>query len=146
MLLVDSTFDKTQNWKTYKMKYMYIFIIVLLIQICIVFTQLCYISMQKEWHFNFKCEIFKHADLVWEWQKSCFQGLKISKFSRGGRPRNLPFIKNPLLKTWICPRNEFALAPSKTICKQIVEINNRKSAWIWNSPRILWVRYYLTPP
>ena len=33
-------------------------------QIYIVFTQLCYIMMQKEWHFNFKKGVLKHADFA----------------------------------------------------------------------------------
>ena len=32
---------------------------------------------EKEWHFNFKNEILKHADFASEWRKSRFRGLKI---------------------------------------------------------------------
>ena len=50
-------------------------------QICIRFTQLCYILMQKEWHFNIKKEVSKHADFASEWRKSRFRGLKFQKLS-----------------------------------------------------------------
>ena len=55
-------------------------------QICIVSTQLCYILMQKEWHFNFKKWDVKTRDFASEWRKSRFRGLKISNFSGGGYP------------------------------------------------------------
>ena len=41
-------------------------------QICIVFTQLCYILMQKEWNFQHLKMIIKHAEFVSEWRKSRF--------------------------------------------------------------------------
>ena len=68
--------------------------------------------MQREWHFHFKNEILKHVDFASEWQESRFRGLKFFKIFRGGMPpdplqggrrRQPPFIKPPLLKTCIRP-------------------------------------------
>ena len=79
-------------------------------QICIVSTQLCYILMQKEWHFNFKNEMLKHADFASKWRKSRFRGLEISKFSGGRCPRTPlqggPFVQTPYAEN-LDPRQVF---------------------------------------
>ena len=57
-----------------------------------------------------KNEILKHVDFASEWRESCFRGLEFFTIFRGrmppdplqgGRRRQPPFIKPPLLKTCI---------------------------------------------
>ena len=78
-------------------------------QICIVSTQLCYILMQKEWHFNFKNEMLKHADnLPQNGGNRVSEDLKFQNFPGEDAPgppyREAPLFKPPMLKTWIRAR------------------------------------------
>ena len=81
-------------------------------QICIVSTQLCYILMQKEWHFNFKkwdvktrwlC--LKMAEIAFPrtWNFKIFRG-RMPDPPTGGPPSAPPLFKPPMLKTWIRAR------------------------------------------
>ena len=83
-------------------------------QICIVFMLLCYILMQKEWHFHLKKMRYQNTLTLPLYGRNCvFEDLKVQNFPGEGSPRTpyigggpLPLTPPPaLLKTWICPKD-----------------------------------------